>query len=98
MHKFWRDILTEKDGETYELQRLFLFVSMWLSVLAFFWGAGLESWHVYKTGDFDMPSFFQAVAYLMVSETILLGGGAASIFFKTKTETPATGEVNGKAN
>jgi hypothetical protein len=96
MTKFWSDILTEKDGKTFELQRLFLFVSMWLSVLAFFWGAGLESWHVYKTGDFDMPSFFQAVAYLLVSETILLGGGAASIFFKSKTETTSTEEKIGR--
>lgn len=88
MKQFWKDILTERDGETYELQRLFLFASLLLSVLAFFWGCGLETYHVLKSGTFDMPSFFEAVAYLLCAETFLLGGGAASIFFKAKTEAP----------
>lgn len=86
LSKFWRDILTEKDGHTFELQRLFLFCSMVMSVIAFFWGAALETYHVYKTHQFDMPSFFEGVAYLLCAETVLLGGGGASLFFKMKTE------------
>lgn len=90
MRKFWKDILTERDGESYELQRLFLFISMVLIVLAFFWGAALETYHVLYTPDhaFDLPSFFQAVSTLLVGSTVMLGGGAASIYFKTKTEAP----------
>ena len=88
MDKFLRDLLTEKDGQTYELQRVFLFASMWLAIIGFFWGCALETWHVYKTGEFDMPAFFQGIAYLIGAETLLLGGGGAAIFFKSKTENP----------
>ena len=70
MSKFWKDMLTEKDGETYELQRMFLFVSMWICVAAFTIGCVFEWQHILKTpnGDFDLPSFFQGISYLLVSE------------------------------
>ena len=86
--KFWKDVLTEKDGESFELQRLFLFISMILTVVAFFWGAGLETYHALNSADhaFDLQSFFQAVGTLLVSSTVMLGGGAASIYFKSKSE------------
>ena len=91
-------MLTEKDGETYELQRMFLFVSMWICVAAFTIGCVFEWQHILKTpnGDFDLPSFFQGISYLLVSETILLGGGAASIFFKSKTESDSKNPQSGK--
>lgn len=91
--KFWRDILTEKDGHTYELQRVFFFCSLVISVLAFLWGCTLETFHVLYTDhhDFDMPSFFEAIAYLLVAETVLLGGGGASIFMKMKSERAGGG-------
>ena len=90
MSKFFKDLLTEKDGETFELQRVFLFVSMWICVAAFVVGCIYEGWHVHRSGDFDLPSFFQGISYLLVSETVLLGGGAASIFFKMKSETDSS--------
>jgi hypothetical protein len=86
--KFWKDVLTERDGESYELQRLFLFIGMFLFIIAFFWGAGLETWHVLNTPEhsFDLQSFFQATGTLLVTAAIFLGGGSASIYFKSKTE------------
>lgn len=94
MHKFFHDLLTEKDNETFELQRVFLFCSMLLAIVGFFWGCGLETIHVRRTGEFDMPSFFQGIAYLLGAETILLGGGAAAIFWKAKTENPDGSSTN----
>jgi hypothetical protein len=56
MSKFWKDLLTEKDGETYELQRVFFFVSTLIAVAAFVVGCIFEGWHVLKTGEFDLPN------------------------------------------
>lgn len=93
MNKFFRDLLTEKDGQTFELQRVFLFCSGIMSITAFVWGCTLESIHVYRTGQFDLPAFYQGIAYLIGAETLLLGGGGASIFWKAKTEN-ADGATN----
>ena len=96
MNKFWKDILTEKDGETFELQRLLNFISIWVSVMAFFVGCTFEGWHVFKTGDFDLPSFMQAIAYLLGATTLLIAGGGETVLRKLKTESAETTDKTGK--
>lgn len=86
--KFWQDVLTERDGKTYELQRVFTVVGIVLIVAAFVWGCCLETAHFNRTDQFDLPAFLGAVSTFLFGAAAFAGGMYGTVHFKSKSETP----------
>lgn len=70
--KFIKDILTERDGMTYDINRTVL-LSSFISYVSF------TAWHIHQGGSFDYTAWGTGLA-------AILGAGGAAIGFKLSSE------------
>lgn len=86
MFKLLKDITTGKDNETHEVIRVFMLVIIVICVLAFVVGTVMEVWHALESGQWDLQSYFQAIATFVLGINTLLVSGAGAIKLKTQNE------------
>lgn len=86
MLKLLNDITTGKDNETHEVIRVFMLVVIIILVMAFFVGTVMEVWHALTSGQWDLQSYFQAIATFILGINSLLVSGAGAIKLKSTNE------------
>jgi hypothetical protein len=86
MNKFFKDLLTENDGQSYDLVRVAIFLVVSMGIPTLVWGAVYSTIH--PDHHFDLQGFGIALGSL-------LGGicaAAVGVGQKQKTDTPVVPE------
>lgn len=92
--KFFKDITTTRDGESFDVVRVAMTIIIFILPFILLWGVAMETIAFFSTGTktFDMQGAFTAVLAFCAGAGAFLMSGSASLYFKKTTEP--NGEVN----
>ena len=86
MRQFFRDIMTTKDGESYDVVRVAITGVILFLPLCLIWGIGLYTYGYFTGKPFDVMIFFTAIGAFLTMFGAFLLQGAGSLLMKKSTE------------
>jgi hypothetical protein len=93
VREFFQDLLTSKDGVSYDVVRAAITgVTLMLPVILV-WGLSLYTYGYFFNKPFDIKLFFEATGAFLVSFGVFLMSGAGSLLFKKGTEPGEDGSM-----
>lgn len=86
MKQFFKDIMTTKDGESFDVVRVALTGVILFLPVCLVWGIGLYTWGYFHDKPFDISLFFNSIGLFLLAFGGFLLTGGGSLLLKKSTE------------